>query len=277
LASAAPDPPFRLGDLPPLAQMQTRCGVLEYAVVGEGAPAVVLFNGAGVTLAGWRALYPRITTLAPVLAWNRFGLIGSNSADRLQSGALVTASVRELLGYTQLEPPYVLVGHSLGGLYANLFARLHPDEVAGVLMLEATHPRDREVLRMDETHLVRSLRKVLSLPEGLFADNLHSEVEAVDHVVREIESAGKFPDVPVTVITGGMPPPKWIMSEEALEARLSHQRELAMLSSQGRHVLAKKSGHFPQLSEPGVVLDALAEILVRARCRATRTAGAPVQ
>lgn len=230
---------------------------------GQGRPAIVLFNGAGMTLEGWRALYPRIEKIGAVAAWNRFGVQGSDAPDRIQSGAVVISSVRELLGYTAVDPPYVLVGHSLGGLYANLFARLHPEEVAGVMMLEATHPRDHEVLRMDEGHLARSLQKVLQLPEWLFRDNLHSEVEAVGHVVREVDAAGAFPDVPVTVVTGGMPPPKWIMPPEALEARLSHQRELARLSPRGEHVVARKSGHFPQLSEPGVVLDALERLARR--------------
>ena len=176
--------PFRLGELPPVQRMQTRCGALEYAVSGSGEPAIVLFNGAGVALDGWRALYPGIEALGSVLAWNRFGMEGSDMPPGLQSGALVVASVRELLSYTGLEPPFVLVGHSLGGLYANLFARLHPGEVAGVLLLEATHPGDHEVLKMDETQLVRSLRKVLSLPDWVFRDNLHAEVQAVGHVVQ---------------------------------------------------------------------------------------------
>jgi pimeloyl-ACP methyl ester carboxylesterase len=256
---------FRLGELPPPGKLQTRCGALEYVVSGRGAPAIVLFNGAGMTLGGWRALYPGIEQLGTVLAWNRFGIAGSDPPERIQSGAVVIASVRELLQYAGLEPPWVLVGHSLGGLYANLFARLHPQEVAGVLMLEATHPRDHEVLRMDEAQIVRSLRKVLQLPEGLFRENLHSEVEAVGHVVQEVRAAGPFPEVPVAVVTGGMPPPKWIMAHEALEARLAHQRELARLSPLGEHTVARKSGHFPQLSEPQLVLDALAKLLSRAR------------
>ena len=82
-------------------------------------------------------------------------------------------------------------------------------------------------------------------------------------MVQEVDAAGPFPDVPVTVITGGMPPPKWIMPPEALEARLAHQRELARLSRRSEHVVAEKSGHFPQLSEPDVVLDALERLAAR--------------
>jgi pimeloyl-ACP methyl ester carboxylesterase len=257
--------PFRLGELPPVERLQTRCGALEYVASGQGEPAVVLFSGAGVALDGWRALYPGIESLATVVAWNRFGMEGSDAPPGMQSGALIVASVRELLTYIGVRPPYVLFGHSIGGLYANLFARLHPHEVAAVLLLEATHPRDHEVLSMDEAQIARALRKVLSVPDSVFRDNLHAEVHAVRHVAREVDAAGAFPAVPLAVVTGGMPPPRWIMDEAALDARLQHQRGLACLSPHGEHVLARRSGHFPQLSEPGVVLDTLARLLERAR------------
>jgi pimeloyl-ACP methyl ester carboxylesterase len=249
-------------DLPPRHKLQTRCGALEYIVSGAGRPVIVLFNGAGVALEGWQGLYPRIEGLGAVLAWNRFGVEGSDAPRPLQSGALVVASVRELLAYAGLAPPYVLVGHSIGGLYANLFARLYPDDVAGVLFLEATHPRDHEVLQMDEAHLTRALVKVLSLPQWLFKDNLRSEIESVGHIVREVEAAGAFPPVPIAVVTGGSPPPKWLMPPEAWQARLANQQQLARLSPRSTHVIATHSGHFPQLSEADLVVGTL-ERLVR--------------
>lgn len=253
------------GLAPRTRRLQTRCGLIEYAASGEGAPPIVLFNGAGMALEGWRALYPRIETLSATLAWNRFGLGGSDAPDALQSGARVIAAVRELLAYAGLRPPYVLVGHSFGGLYVNLFARLHPGEAAGVLLLEGTHPRDEEVFAPDEDRLARSLSKVLAVPAERLRRNLHSEIEAARHVAREIRSAGAFPNVPVTVITGGMPPPHWLMSPLALRARMARQRELSHLSPRGEHVIAQGSGHFPQLSEPRLVLDELAKLIGLAR------------
>lgn len=253
-------PPFRLGELPERRKLQTRAGALEYIVSGHGAATIVLLNGAGVTLDGWRALYPAIEKLGCVFAWNRFGVKGSDDPRLPQTGAVVVASLRELLAYAGLKPPYILVGHSLGGLYANLFARMYPDEVDAVLFLEATHPRDREVLKQHETQLGRALSKVMSLPQWLFRDNLHSEIDSIDHIAREVESAGPFPAVPVKVITGGANPPKWLMSPAALEARREHQRDLAQLSPHSEQVIAAKSGHFPQLSEAQVVLDALGQL-----------------
>lgn len=257
-------PPFRLGRLPDRCKLQTRSGALEYVVSGNGRPAIVLLNGAGVTLEGWRALYPGIEQLATVFAWNRFGLKGSDSPRRAQTGAVVVASLRELLAYAGLQPPYVLVGHSLGGLYANLFARLYPGEVAGVVFLEATHPRDHEVLQQHETQLTRALSKLFSLPQWLFRANVHAEIEWVGETVDELAAAGPFPPVPVTVITGGASPPKWLMSPAALQARRDHQQDLARLSQNGEQVIAAKSGHFPQLTEPRLVLDVLQGLVSRA-------------
>ena len=57
---------------------ETRSGALEYVVSGAGQPTIVLLNGAGVTLEGWRTLYPAIEHLGTVFAWNRFGVKGSD-------------------------------------------------------------------------------------------------------------------------------------------------------------------------------------------------------
>jgi pimeloyl-ACP methyl ester carboxylesterase len=233
-------------------------------VSGSGSPTIVLLNGAGVTLEGWRGLYPAIEQIGTVFAWNRFGVRGSDAPRLAQTGAVVIASLRELLAYAGLQPRYVLVAHSLGALYANLFARLYPQEISAVLFLEATHPRDQEALSPHEGQLTRALTKVLSLPQWLFRANLHSEIEAMGHVVDEIASAGPFPDIPVVVVSGGANPPKWLASPAALRVRRLHQQELARLSPDSEQIVAAGSGHFPQLSEPGLVLDVLRRLVTRA-------------
>jgi pimeloyl-ACP methyl ester carboxylesterase len=175
------------------------------------------------------------------------------------------AALRELLAHAGLRPPYVLVGHSMGGLFANLHARLHPQEVAGVLLIEATHPGDHVVLRKHETQIERALARLLSLPNAFFRRNLHAELAAVEETVRELEAAGPFPPVPLRVITGGLTPRAWMMSPGAVGARRANQQELARLSPLGEQVIAQKSGHFPQLTEPQLVLRVLEELLVQVR------------
>lgn len=247
----------RLGRLPPRKRLATAAGILEYVLSGAQGPPIILFNGAGVTLEGWRALYPGIEQLGCVLGWNRFGVAGSSKPRQPQKGSLVVASLRELLASLGLPPPYLLVGHSLGGLYCNLFARLHPGEVGGVVLLEATHPRDREMLKGHETQLASVLAKLFELPQRIFRDNLNAEIDWVDATAGEVAAAGPFPPVPLTVVTGGNDPPKWLMSPEALRIRRAHQQDLVRLSPQGQQVVAPLSGHFPQLTQPELVLDVI--------------------
>ena len=255
--------PGRIGVLPPIRALQTRSGRLTYMLSGAGAPPILLFSGAGVSLQGWQPLYPGIEQLGRVFGWNRFGMQGSDSPPARQTGALVLGSLRELLGYAGLEPPYVLVAHSLGGLFANLYARLYPQEVAAVLFLEATHPDDHAALKQHEMQLVHMLGRMLVLPQVFFRRNVHSELACVEDTVREIASAGDFPDVPVRVITGGLTPRAWLMSPGAVGAKRANQQALARLSPLGEQVIAQRSGHFPQLTEPWLVLRELRELVGR--------------
>lgn len=253
--------PERLGVLPPIRALQTRRGIASFMVSGSGPSTILLFSGAGMSLQGWEPLYPGIERLGTVFGWNRFGMQGSDPPGERQTGAVVLGSLRELIGYTGLEAPYILVAHSMGALFANLFARLYPEEVAGVLFLEGTHPADHEVLKKHEPQLVRALGRMLTLPQAFFRPNLHSELACVGDTVREIEAAGPFPDVPLRVVTGGLTPRAWMMSPGAVGARRANQQELVRLSPLGEQVIAQKSGHFPQLTEPELVRRVLAELV----------------
>lgn len=256
---SAPDP------LPPARALQTRSGRLACIVSGRGQPTLLLFSGAGVVLEGWRALYPQIEQLGTVFAWNRFGLQGSDPPPGRQTGTVVIGALRELLRAAHLAPPYVLIGHSLGGLYANLFARLHPREVAAVLFIEATHPEDRELLKKHEEQLVHALKNVTELPQALFEPNVQAELACVEDTVRQIAAAGEFPPVPLRVLTGGLTPRGAMLSPAAVAARRAHQQDLARLSPLGEQVIAHKSGHFPQLTEPDVVLGVARELVAAVR------------
>lgn len=253
--------PRRLATLPPIRALQTRGGRLTYILSGEGAPTLLLFSGAGMSLQGWEPLYPGIERLGTVFGWNRLGMQGSDPARERQTGASVLASLRELLGYAGVQPPYVLVAHSLGGMFANLFARLHPGDVAGVAFLEATHPDDHALLQQHEGQLARTLGKVLALPQVFFRSNLHGELACVADTAREIAAAGAFPAVPVRVVTGGLTPRDSLLSPGAIGAKRAHQQELARLSPLGEQVIAQQSGHFPQLTEPELVLRVLRELV----------------
>ncbi|MBI5277143.1 MAG: alpha/beta hydrolase [Burkholderiales bacterium] len=211
--------------LPPIQAVQTRGGRLAFVASGEGDARIVLVNGAGVSLDGWRALYPAIEKLGRTLAWDRFGVKGSDPPRSPQTGLAIIAALRELLAYAGFEPPYVLVGHSVGALYADLFARLHPAETRAVLFLEAAHVADPQELRSHEGGFARAISNRLEVPPGLLRGGLHGELACLETTCRQLAAAGPFPDVPVGALAGG--------------------------------------GHFPQLAQPQRVLREIAGLLAR--------------
>lgn len=107
---------------------------------GSGSPTVVLEPGAGETssVLGWIA--PRLARDTRVCVYDRAGRGWSEPADQPQDGAQIATDLHTLLQRGNVPGPYVLAGHSFGGLYVQSFAAHHPDEVAGLVLVDSTAP-----------------------------------------------------------------------------------------------------------------------------------------
>lgn len=233
---------------------------VEFVRAGTGTPTIVLINGSGGPLAGWMRVFDSIAARTTTLAYNRPGIGRSARPAEDQTAAEMVASLRRLLATLQLAPPYVLVGHSFGGLVANLYARRHPVDVAGVVLLEATAPQDLTALKAHENALQKGLAWLM---RRLVPPQRWHESEHTARSAAELAAAPPFPAVPLRVVTGTKPAMAWATKPELLQARATHQRELVALSPLGRQVLADKSGHFPQFSEPERVVATVLELLPR--------------
>lgn len=238
----------------PKTKIDTPSGKLEYARSGKEGPAVILINGGSGPIEGWHKTFHEIAEVTTVMAYNRLGVGGSDKPSTPQHGEAIVTALRQLLQEANIHPPYIMVGHSLGGLYANLFARQYPNEIAGVVLLESSHPLD---LSINETQspFIRGINRMLGLFDPLSPGRKWNEVNFVEETVAQIDKASSFPDVPLTVVSGGKKPP--MMPEHAMEIRKNNQLDLVRLSKQGKHITASRSGHFPQLTEPEVVIQAV--------------------
>lgn len=107
-------------------------------------PVVILENGLGGTFDWWAKVVPQLEaqTQARLLTYNRAGYGRSSMGynDDLRDGEHIVQELHDLLHTLQLQPPYVLVGHSLGGLYMQWFARRYPNEVHALVLVDSTHP-----------------------------------------------------------------------------------------------------------------------------------------
>jgi pimeloyl-ACP methyl ester carboxylesterase len=105
---------------------------------GSGGPTVVLEPGAGGTSASMGWVAPAVANQTRVCVYDRAGRGGSEPADDPQDGARIATDLHTLLQQADEPGPYVLAGHSFGGLYVRIFAAHYPDEVAGLVLVDST-------------------------------------------------------------------------------------------------------------------------------------------
>jgi pimeloyl-ACP methyl ester carboxylesterase len=111
-------------------QPDTKTVVFEYGLMGG--------------LYWWSKVYPEVEKEATVFAYNRPGYGRSEAVATPRDGAHIVEELRALLRAQNLPPPYILVGHSAGGLYMQYFARRHPSEVAALVLVDSVHPTQFE-------------------------------------------------------------------------------------------------------------------------------------
>jgi pimeloyl-ACP methyl ester carboxylesterase len=115
-----------------------------YRLRGQGTKTVIIEGGLGTTSAEWWHLQDQMAEFAQVLTYDRAGYGWSDKNSAPRSSRQIASELNELLETIGLPPPYILVGHSQGGLYLNHLARLYPEKVAGVLFLDPLSPRNND-------------------------------------------------------------------------------------------------------------------------------------
>lgn len=116
-------------------------GIDEYRICGSGSPSIVFENGMGANMDCWDQIYPAFTNSNTLFFHNRPGYAQSTVPTTPRSGSTIVEELRTLLRAASVKPPYILVGHSAGGLYMQYFARRYPAEVCALVLIDTTHPK----------------------------------------------------------------------------------------------------------------------------------------
>lgn len=126
---------------------------------GQGSPTVVLEAGIAATSLSWRPVQNEIAKFARVASYDRSGLGWSDAASTPLTLRRLVDDLHALLQIAQLPPPYILVGHSFGGLIVRAFARRNPAEVAGLVLVDAVQPEEWHPLSVEQRNtLARGVR-----------------------------------------------------------------------------------------------------------------------
>jgi pimeloyl-ACP methyl ester carboxylesterase len=225
--------------------------LLRTRVEGDGSPAVVLEIGLGGPLDEWELVQPEVARFTKVFAYDRIGAVELKSK---LTGQDVARELHAALHKSGVDPPYVLVGQSMGGMYNRVFASLYPKEVAGMVLLDPTQEEFLDWMKIHHPDKTLSKEIVKQWATGAgFWDTL-----------RELKTAGALPNVPVTVVTATkfVNDPVWI---EALPVWTASHAKWVKALPLGRHVLASDSGHGVQVEKPVLVIELIRDTVDRAR------------
>jgi pimeloyl-ACP methyl ester carboxylesterase len=230
---------------------------------GSGGPTVVLEGGIA---SDWMAVQPAVAKVTRVCSYDRPDSPGSRSDPAAQRTAQdVVDDLRALLTAAGEPGPYVLVGHSMGGLYVQLYAYQHPDDVAGLVLVDPT-PEEFSARLVD---LLTSLGT--PAPESRERPTGEPTVEETSfQQVRDARAAGTLRSMPLIVLSHGRAadpadrPPGWPVTEEEQVWR-ELQAKIAHLVPNGRHVVAAGSGHDIHAEQPDLVVDAIGDVVTAVR------------
>jgi len=264
---------------------------------GEGSPTVILDSGLGDSYVSWLGVQPQIAKFTRVCSYDRAGLGYSDPSPRPRTSKVIAEELHALLQAARIAPPYVLVGHSMGGYNVRLYTSQYRSEIVGMVLVDASHP-DQEnrfppALRSMEANWQREagfltyttpfgIPRLLGLcdedPVRRAADcNSQSareslkEMKAFAQSAAETAATGSLGDLPLAVLSHDPDKPSSELpanlAKPTNEAWEKMQEELAHLSSRGTQTIARNSAHYIQIDRPDLVVEAVHTVLDQARAQ----------
>jgi pimeloyl-ACP methyl ester carboxylesterase len=237
---------------------------VEVAVRGAGAPVIVLESGLTDDLQSWQPVFAQLAERSKTIAYSRPGYGRSSATSSPRHLRMQSEELRLLLHELRQSPPFVLVGHSFGGLIAQGYAAAHPQEVAGLVLVDAPHPDLIEHLYAAATEDGEAFRCMTSTLSG---------IARAEFAALTAPGGGHYPGEgnpypgPMVILAA------WLTSFGSVAHRERRRRLAEEVATCYRQAELRKvtCGHYIHRERPLAVIDAVDEVL--ARVRAASVAG----
>lgn len=214
---------------------------IAYRVLGTGKPVIVMISGLGDGMATFNTVASDLARSATVIMYDRAGYGGSEAVSGAKDAVAAEAELSSLLSQAGVTGPYILVGHSLGGLFAEYYAAKHPDQVTALVLEESRPaPFSRGCEAAGIAMCTPTPAMVVSASAGV-----RGEVEGLPGTVAQVEAAGAVSGKPVLILSRPIAADAKPM--DALWAR--SQQDLAARYPGSQHLIAPGGGHYVHLAQ----------------------------
>ncbi len=187
---------------PPIGRMVNIDGYkLHMIKAGQNnnGPTVVIEAGAGSNSLGWQLVQPEIAKFVRVITYDRAGHGWSDASPLPRTSENIVKELHAMLHNAGIPAPYILVGHSFGGFTVRLFASMYPDEVAGVILVDALNEKDFQkrpsTLYENSWNYIERLKKLMKSYFGIA--RIMSDLE-IDDIHKQLKNYSPFQAYPVS-------------------------------------------------------------------------------
>jgi len=263
---------------PPPGQMVDVGGFrLHINCTGEGSPTVVIEAGLGDWSTSWDYVQPEVAKTTRVCTYDRAGMGWSERGPLPRDAAHFAKELHTLLHKANIPGPYVIVGHSLGGLPVRIFVRDYPSEVAGVVLIESMQPgqltyaTQSGMLSFFSVLARFGIARLIAKPLGLAASDgpnadasfsrsvrpqslqtFADEIQSIPDSLAQAGAVKSFGALPLIVLSRGL-------DDDA--GWRTGQAELTQLSTNSQHLTAAESDHLIQVHQPDAAVAAIVQMV----------------
>ena len=241
-----------------LRKIDTSGHNLNMLVGGEGAPTVVFEAGFGAGLTSWSTVQSNIAKFARTVSYDRAGIGQSEAGPKPRAAKQIALELHTALQNAGIGPPYVLVGHSFGGIYVRVFADMYPKEVTGMVLIDPSQETFDDWTRMHK----EAQRTALDEQIAKASQGVRDESAEVNASYQQARAAKVPAGVPVILLTA--------MKDDTMPAAVrkvwveKHDEWITKVAG-GKHIKVENSGHFIQGEQPQVVIDAIRQVVAQGK------------
>jgi pimeloyl-ACP methyl ester carboxylesterase len=251
--------------LPNSKKIETEQASFTYYSAGVKKPTIVFDSGLGDDMTSWEPVIGDVEKIAEVFAYNRAGFSGSKSKNVRRNGQIIVNELRELLKTANLLPPYILVGHSLGATYMELYAKTYPEDVAGVVLVDpypSKYPARCKIEKLDYCKPPSSMPYWASL---ILPPAIEGEIKGFGETLSQVNAIDNFPEVPLVVLSATtFDSPKNDKQKRHNKVDVQLKQELSTLSPISKHIICDICSHYIHEDDPTLVINAIKWVLDKA-------------